>query len=205
MQSKWIWLQPGEHVHLRFSASLRQGRPRAFPLSRSIPLRHLVLAACLSAFAATTPAAAQMITLSPAQIGEIFCLGRLGNDMAPVEAILTPALSVAIAEAEARNDAIQQEHPDEKPPLGDGIPWQSYPDYAAHCAAEVVTRSTQESRVAISYGFPEYPDADFTDMLVLKLVEPSGPGATDLWRIDNVIYATEGNLQDLLVDAFAAD
>ena len=72
-----------------------------------------------------TAALAQPAALTPEHIAQIFCLARIGNDMAPVEGLLTPGLTSAIAAAEAENAVIAAQHPDEKPPLGDGIPWQS--------------------------------------------------------------------------------
>jgi hypothetical protein len=168
-------------------------------------MRRLATTAAILLALAGTPAFAQMINLSPAQIGEIFCIARVGNDMAPVEAILTPELSTEIAKAEAANDTIQKQFPDEKPPLGDGIPWQAYPDYAARCEAGDVTLARDESRTAVAYAFPEYPAANFTDILVLKLVADSEFAGEKVWRIDNVLYATGGDLRSALTGAFQAN
>ena len=160
--------------------------------------RFVAAALCLLA----TPSLAQMVTISPEQVGEIFCISRVGNDMAPVQGLLTAELTAAIAEAEAKNDAIQKAHPDEKPPLGDGIPWQAFPDYAAQCTVGEVTLEADRAVVDIAYGFPEYPDANFTDHLQLILVaQPNLP--EPLWRIENLGYATEGDLRSVLVSAFA--
>lgn len=163
-------------------------------------MHRLIAAAALCLVA--TPSLAQMVTISPEQIGQIFCISRLGNDMAPVEGLLTVELTAAIAEAEAKNDVIQQAHPDEKPPLGDGIPWQAFPDYAAECKVGAVALEADRATVDIAYGFPDYPDANFTDHLQLTLVaQPNLPGP--LWRIENLAYATEGDLRSVLVSAFA--
>lgn len=148
-----------------------------------------------------TPSFAQMVTITPEQVGEVFCIGRTGNDMAPVEGLLTAELTAVIAEAEAKNDAIQKAHPDEKPPLGDGIPWQAFPDYAEQCKPGAVTLMMDEASVAIDYAFKDYPDANFTDSLKLKLVDDATIG-TKVWRIDNLAYATEGDLRTVLVSAF---
>lgn len=163
-------------------------------------MHRFAVAAALCLFA--TPSFAQMVTISPEQIGEIFCISRLGNDMAPVDGLLTAELTAAIADAEAKNDAIQQAHPDEKPPLGDGIPWQAFPDYAAECTVGAVTLEADRAVVDIAYGFPDHPDANFTDHLQLILVaQPNLP--EPLWRIENLDYATEGDLRSVLVSAFA--
>lgn len=163
-------------------------------------MHRFVVAATLCLVA--TPSFAQMVSISPEQIGEIFCIARLGNDMAPVQGLLTTGLAAAIAEAEAKNDAIQKAHPDEKPPLGDGIPWQDAPDYAAECTVGAVTLEADRAVVDIAYGFPDYPDANFTDHLQLILVaQPDLPEPR--WRIENLGYATEGDLSSVLVAAFA--
>ncbi|MDB5541240.1 MAG: hypothetical protein JWQ89_2967 [Devosia sp.] len=164
--------------------------------------RFAALAALSLALLSSSPSFAQMITISPEQVGGVFCIARLGNDMAPVEGLLTAELKSAIADAEAKNDAIQKAEPGDKPPLGDGIPWQDAPDYAAECNVGGVTLNEDKASVAIAYGFPDYPDANFTDSLELKLVDDASIGAP-VWRIDNVSYASTGDLQTALVSAFA--
>ena len=164
---------------------------------------HRIIAFAGLALALTTlPAAAQMITLSPQQIGQVFCISRLGNDMAPVQGLLTPALTQAIADAEKKNADWEAKNPGEKPPLGDGIPWQSWQDYAPQCAVGNVDPVKDEARVAISYAFPDSPDANFTDKLHLFQVEDATIG-TAVWRIDNVQYSDGGDLRSALLSAFA--
>lgn len=162
-------------------------------------MRHLVTATALLLLAG--PAIAQPAALTPEQIGTIFCIARVGNDMAPVAGLLTGSLRDAIAAAEAENAAIAAQHPDEKPPLGDGIPWQSYPDLAPHCAAGAAMLMMDEASVALSYGFPDAPDAGFRDYLQLRLVDDAATGAR-VWRIDNLAYGTDGDLRTALRLAF---
>lgn len=160
-----------------------------------------LLASLALALFGAAPAAAQMITLTPEQVGEVFCIARLGNDMAPVEGLLTADLDSAIAEAERQNAEYEAAHPGDKPPLGDGIPWQSFPDYAAGCEVGAATLMMDEAAVTISYGFPDAPDAGFTDTLQLRLVDDP-PAAGKAWRLDNLSYATEGDLRSALRNAF---
>jgi hypothetical protein len=148
-----------------------------------------------------SPAMAQGQGLTPQQIGEIFCLGRLSNDMAPVLALSSPVLATAIAHAQARNDAIQRGAPDDKPPLGDGIPWQSYPDYAPECSPGEPVSSATMTGITINYGFPEAPEANFADTLVLVPV-PVEAGTGPFLRIDDIVYATGGTLGETLVTSF---
>jgi hypothetical protein len=159
------------------------------------------LIALLAALALAAPAVAQDKGLSPQQIGQIFCLGRLANDMAPVLALSTPVLATAIAHAQARSDVIERAAPDEKPPLGDGIPWQSYPDYADQCSVGETTSSATMTGITIHYAFPEAPEADFTDTLVLAPV-PVDTGMQPFLRIDDVVYATGGTLREALESSF---
>ncbi len=138
-----------------------------------------------------------MATLKPEQVGQIFCFSRLGNDEAAVEGILSPALKSAIADAWSKDDAWEKANPGDKPPLGDGIPWQAWPDYAAECSVGLVTLMKTDARVEIHYGFPESADANFTDTLLLKRIDMADYG-TAFWRIDNIAYATGGDLQATL-------
>lgn len=156
----------------------------------------------LTAIALATPAFAQPITLTPQQIGQVFCISRLGNDMAPVEGLLTAGLTAEIADAMAKNDAMQAAAPNDKPPLGDGIPWQAYPDYADQCQPGAVTFMMDEAHIRIDYGFKDYPDGNFTDTLSLKLIDDPTINAR-VWRIDNIAYATDGDLRTVLTSAFA--
>jgi len=164
---------------------------------------HTIAFASLALALTTLPAAAQMITISPAQIGQIFCISRLGNDMAPVQGLLTPALTQAIADAEKLDAAWAAKNPGEKPPLGDGLPWQTFQDYAPQCAAGTVETGKDGALVEINYAFPDSPAANFTDKLHLTPVEDQTVGAT-VWRIDNIEYANAGgDLRSVLVSAFA--
>lgn len=172
-------------------------------------MRHAICAACFIATFAVPPALAapteptgQMVVLKAGQIGQIFCLSRVGNDEAVISGILTDRLSAAIADAEKKNDDYAKKNPDEEPPLGDGIPWQSSPDYAATCDIGLVSLSKADARVEIKYSFPDDPKADFSDTLTLKRVPIEGMDV-GYWRIDDVLYPDGTDLRSALVSAFA--
>lgn len=149
----------------------------------------------------TTPSFAQENGLTPYQIGEIFCLGRLSNDMAPVLALTTPVLATAIAHAQALNAAAERAAPGDKPPLGDGLPWQNVSDYAAECTVGDYHSSATMSGIDIHYGFPEAPEVNYTDTLVLIPI-PVEPGYEPFLRIDDIAYGAGGSLQTALVTVF---
>jgi hypothetical protein len=142
-----------------------------------------------------------MVTLKANQVGEIFCLSRTGNDEAVIDGILSPDLKQAIADAWTKDDAWEKANPGEKPPLGDGIPWAAWPDYAPGCKVGLVSLMKTDARVEIAYNFPDDPAADFTDTLLLKKIDQPDYG-TGFWRIDNIAYATGSDLKAELLAAF---
>ena len=162
---------------------------------RGIAILPLCLLTMFPALAQDGPA-----ILSPDQIGQIYCFGRLGNDASPIEALLTPDLGAAIADARAQNEAWAEANPGEKPPLGDGIPWQAWPDHAGRCMVQSTSYEMDEARVWLRYTYPETPRAEFVDTLHLKLI--AGPDGWNVWRIDNVSYETGGDLRSVLTMAF---
>lgn len=158
----------------------------------AVLMRRFVLAlATLAAVSAPAYAA----SLSGVQVGDIFCAGRLSGDMAPVEAILTDELKATIAEAQAKNDAIQKAAPDEKPPLGDGIPWQTHPDYAPRCSVVGMTGTAEHPQVVLFYQFPDSSGANWSDKVETTFVN-------GMLRINDVIYADGTRLTEALVNAF---
>lgn len=160
---------------------------------------HQIVALAGIALALTiAPALAQMHTLSPEDVGGIFCISRIGDDMGPVQGLLTQDLAQAIAIAEQKDADWSAANPGDKPPLGDGIPWQAWPDYAPECTVGLVGPSQGEAWVDITYTFPDSPGLSFTDRL--HLIEVERPThSTAAWRIDNVVYAEGGDLRGLLV------
>jgi hypothetical protein len=160
----------------------------------------------LAVFLATpAPVLAQdgPVLLSPAAIGPIFCLARTGNDMAPVEGLLTEGLALAIREAEEKSAAIEAQNPGEKPPLGDGVPWQTFPDYAPVCEVGAANPGGTTATVVLDYRFPDAPSADFSDVLILRAVEDPMIQAPR-WRIDDIAYAAgAGDLRTSLEGLFA--
>lgn len=143
----------------------------------------------------------QAVTLTPAQVGEIFCLSRLGNDPEAISGLLTGELTEAIATAERLDAEWAAANPGDKPPLGDGIPWQSWPDYAPKCEVGSTTLMMDEATVRIAYDFPDTPHAEYTDQLNLRLVDVEN-GFAKVWRIDDVAYETDGTLREFLASAF---
>lgn len=167
-------------------------------------MRITVLAiAAASLFVLPAHADDTMATLKPEQIGQIFCLSRVGNDEAVISGILTEELASAIDAAWTANHAWEAANPGDKPPLGDGIPWQSWPDYAAGCAVGLVTLMKSDAKVEIQYHFPDAPDADFTDTLLLRRVDVPQV-QTSFWRIDNIAFGGGGDLRASLAQAFEA-
>lgn len=197
---------------IRFAALSQSGSLKVQPLwGTEVPTRHwgffmrtIALVALVATLAVPLPALAEestMVTLKANQIGQIFCLSRIGNDEAVIEGLLTADLRKAIDEANKKEAAYEAKYPGEKPPLGDGIPWQSAPDYAAKCETGLVTLSKTDAKVELNYAFPDDPAANFTDTLILKKIEQPDYGV-GFWRIDNVVYPDGTDLKGVLVSAF---
>ena len=123
-----------------------------------------------------------------------FCAAMVDGTPDPVT-LVTPDLGDAIAAALARNAEIQAATPDEKPPLGDGVPWASWPDKPDTCDIEVTEAYDGAAMVNVSYGFTYAPDANYTDTLVLT----EGDGG---WAIDDVVLIDNQTLRNLIVSAF---
>jgi hypothetical protein len=150
----------------------------------------------------------QMISITPEQIGQIFCIGSLGNDMSPVWGVLSEDLTYLLKDASARNNEYQVAHPGEKSPLGDGIPWRSWPDYADGCTvgepseAELLTRETNLlARVVINYTFSDAPSANYSDTLIL-LPAYGENGPPYIWRIHDVELGDGSTLREFIYAAF---
>lgn len=134
--------------------------------------------------------------LATSDLGARFCrLVQEGEQSIELDALISASLAAAISEALARNDAIQAGAPDEKPPLGDGIPWMSWPDRPDTCNVNVAVAVDKGAALPISYGFTAAPEASYTDTLVL--VHEAGA-----WRIDDVILLDDQHLRSVIETAF---
>jgi hypothetical protein len=136
----------------------------------------------------------------PRAVAAAFCKARLADDEAATMALLTPSLVKVIEEAKARSDVIAKATPDGKPPFGDGIPYQSFPDVAEGCEAGEAGDKTG-IEIEVKYLFPKTPNADWTDRL--KLVTEG-----DTLLVDDILYANVANgepdqgLRQALFEAF---
>lgn len=157
------------------------------------------LAAALIAVFVTGPAFAA--GMAPAQIANAFCNTRLAGDDTALKALLTPSLLKVVAEAEERNAIVAKSQPDDKPPFGDGIPYQSFPDRPAECKAGVPVERAGRTDVPVTYIFPEQKDADWTDTIEL-VVGPAGALVDDVRYQASVDGSGEVTLREVLHDAF---
>ena len=166
-------------------------------------MRHLTITGILPLLLVSAlPAQAQMVTITPDQIGQIFCIGSLANDMAPVEALLTPDLRAVIEEAWVNNAAFEAANPGDKPPLGDGLPWRTWPDYADGCTVADGEVEREAASVVINYSFADAPDANYSNFLLLKPVTMA-EGAEIVWRIDDIDLRDGYTFRSILAGAFA--
>ena len=167
---------------------------------RGKTLKRSLLAAVLISMAASGASAEDRPKSAAAAFGATFCLMKDNPPGADLMVLVTPSLADEITKALAKNDEIQKAHPDEKPPLGDGIPFQSYPDVSPKCEVGKVEGEGAGAVVEIRHGFPEAPSADYSDRIVL------GEGWTrGTVGIDDVLYGASGDngtLRRTLAEAF---
>lgn len=152
--------------------------------------RHILFAA----LAITLPTAAFADNSTAEALAGTFCAAMLDGMTDPVT-LVTPDLGEAIETALARNAEIQAATPDEKPPLGDGVPWASWPDKPDTCDTEVTEAYDGAAMVNVTYGFTDAPDASYTDTLVLMQGEAG-------WAIDDVVLIDNQTLRGLIETAF---
>ena len=122
----------------------------------------------------------------PRAVAEAFCKARLAGDETATLSLLTPSLVKVIEEAKARSDVIAKATPDEKPPFGDGIPYQAFPDVAQGCEPGRTRDKSGSIEVEVTYLFPETPNAGWTDRL--KLVAKD-----DRLLVDDILFADVAN------------
>lgn len=156
-------------------------------------MRRLLLGLLLPAFLAPV-APVLAANLTAAQLGEIFCIGRLSSEMAPLKTLLTADLAKRVADAESRNAAFVKAHPGKKAPLADGIPWQGNPAYARQCQMVGMSGTAEVPLAVIAYGYAD-PASNFSDRLELNFVDGN-------LRLDNVDYGKGGDLKSTLAAAF---
>lgn len=143
-----------------------------------------------------TSAAAMAASPTPADFGDAFCRASLDGDMSPIEDALSPALSVIVVDAWAESDALQAAAPDEKPPLGDGLPWRSWQDYADGCDVGAIESNADTAKVEISYSFTSDSAANYSDRLNLIKTDKG-------WALDDIEYDTGDTLRTSLAASFA--
>ena len=117
---------------------------------------------------------------------ENFCAFLETSRSHPDKALFTPALQNAIAVAEKRNAAIAKAHPGEKPPLGDGVPYQAFPDHADFCRPGQNLHIDHQLYMEVAYIFADAMNANWTDRL--KLVKTDAG-----WKIDDIVYGPDYN------------
>ena len=153
-------------------------------------------------FGPTLPAQAEMATITPEQVGQIFCIASLGNDMTPAHAMASEGLQALIAFSFERNTEFELANPGEKPPLGDGLPWRSWPDYADGREVGPVVVADLVARVPIHYSFTGYPDANYTDTLILLPADSEVEGDPLVWRIDDIELSDSQTMRTILGTVF---
>jgi hypothetical protein len=169
-------------------------------------MRHLTVTSLLPLLVLSAlPAQArdQMVTITPEQIGQVFCIGRLGNDMSPVSGVMNDDLAALIEDAFASSNAYLDDHPGEKPPMGDGVRWSTFPDYADGCTVGDASVQDLVAYVGINYAFSDYPEANYSDTLMLLPNYPEN-GPPYIWRLYDILLGDGTTTREFLYAALEA-
>jgi len=148
--------------------------------TRAVAILGLILAGVV----AISEAHAQQ-TASPEEIATQYCTLITTHQPDTMGPLLTPSLTALMQQAQALSDAKAQQYPEDKPPLGDGIPYQTHPDDAPICRVVRTSGGAHRQTVTIFREFPEDPRANWADHLLLKRHQGQ-------WRIDDVRYQDTG-------------
>lgn len=119
-----------------------------------------------------TPASADSMT--SAQFGVVFCIGRLSGDMAPVLAVLTPETRALVEKTGV-----------------DKVRWQGKPEYANSCEPVGASGTYEAPQVILSYRYAEEGKAGFSDRLVMRFVDGR-------LRLDNILFSDGESMRDSL-------
>lgn len=106
-----------------------------------------------------------------------YCVAVQKSDEAAAVAMMAPALQEAVAAARRANDQFAANHPDEKPPLGDGLRLSAFPDVPESCMPEAI----DESSVTIEYRPLGSAEGAWRDRLILV---PDGAGGVQIGDIE---------------------
>jgi hypothetical protein len=154
---------------------------------------------CLTVFLLSACATMQVHPPVPGTLARQFCNASQHGDTKAFLKLATPSLAAAVKEAEAKNKVIADMHPDEKPPLGDGIPLRSYSDFAPECRGGDVIAENNRVLLVIRHIFTTKKEdsASWADRLVLVHFKKG-------WKIDNILYGPhyDSDLRQSLSRAF---
>lgn len=156
----------------------------------------MILSLAVAAVLSVSPAAAEESDQG-GLVGRLFCQMRSEGEPA-IRYLLTRSLIAEIDKALAKNDVIAAARPDEKPPLGDGVPFQSYQDFAPDCRVAAIAAVDRGFNVDVEHVFPGQAGGNWTDRLVV--VTEDG-----LAKIDDILYGPEKfetGLREVLAAAF---
>ena len=112
-----------------------------------------------------------------AQLARDYCAAVTRFDEAAAVALMAPALQAAILRARTVDDAFVKAHPDEKPPLGDGLRLAAFPDAPESCTPGTVT----DIDAILRYQPAGSEEGAWSDRLILV---PDGQGGVLIGDID---------------------
>ncbi len=140
--------------------------------------KHAMTAVALGALSLS--AMAQTTTETPLQIAKQFCDYYIqGNLEQQYGHLVSTSLAKAIKDAERKNEIVSNRIQSGKPPLGDGLPFQSSNDRGT-CIVGAAKKNKARTEVTVSYDLGDgSPIPDHLAMILEK----------GQWKIDDILFA----------------
>jgi hypothetical protein len=159
------------------------------PLCRALPAAVLVFLALAPTGRAT----------APEELAALWCKAAWQHDDAAAIELMAPPLQDLVARATEASAAFALRYPDEKPPLGDGLPLSAFPDPTQDCRAESL--SAQE--IVLLYTPLPSGEGQWRDKLLLA--QTLGTGDPSQVLVTDILFDLPHahRLSDWLVEAAA--
>ncbi|EJL81184.1 hypothetical protein PMI16_04790 [Herbaspirillum sp. CF444] len=150
-------------------------------MQTSSPLKYIVVA-ILSVVA--LHASAQAPDTPALQVAKQFCAWHNKNQLdRRYRSLVTPSLQDKIRKVELLEEKFHKKHPNEKGPLGDGIPFRGLPDWGI-CRVGNIRKTANTATIHVLYKYSRTELS--SDHLLLKK-------ELGQWKIDDVLYGGEMN------------
>jgi hypothetical protein len=130
------------------------------PLCRALPAATILILSLAPTGRAATPQ----------ELAALWCTAAWQHDDVAATELMAPSLQELVARATEASAAFALRFPDEKPPLGDGLPLSAFPDPTQECRAE----SLSAEEIVLLYTPLPSGEGQWRDKLLLESIPGTG-------------------------------